>query len=138
VPAQQDDPDERDQDHAELRLDYRCEDGQGRRALGVAAHQSRDGQHHHEGAERVGLSPDRRVVPRDRVEDVQRGREEANSMRIEARPTPDSGDPVDRQTDENVGHHRWQLDEGRRDPDRVAAGHVGQLVTNSADEPQYI
>ena len=149
VAPQQGHPDERREDDAELGLDQRRHDGEPDGGLGEAVDQEGDGDEHDQRADRVDLAPQRRVVPGDRVEEVQRGRPQRGAARIRPRSEPATDEAVEEVRDAQVGGDRRQLDQpaddrvGQRqdDPaegDRAAAKETGQAAADRSDEPQHV
>ena len=120
-------------DHAELRLDQRRQHGQREGAFRVAADQRRQCQHDHQRADRVGLTPERGVVPGDRIEQVHRRRYQAQPIRPVGLAEPAAHDVEDDDGDTDVGQHGRQLDQ-RRHP----AGGRNDVDTLPSSQSTYM
>ena len=118
-----------DEHHAELWLDQCRGGGQGGRPLAVATDERSQAQQHDQGSGGVGLAPQRGVVERDGVEDVQRRRGQTQPLVARARPGPAPDQAVEDVAHREVEQDRWQLDE-------VHA--AGDIASECADQPQGI
>ena len=105
-------------------------------ALAVAADQRRDAHEQHQRADGVGLAPQRRVVPGDRVEHVQRRGPEREPLRATGGPRPAQHEAVEQPAHGDVGEHRRQLDE--RSTMTAAGSLPPQRSVEEPDGPQDV
>ncbi len=111
--AEQDDAHDRGQHDPELRFDQRGNHGCHSGTFRVAAHQRTDAEQDDEGTHGIGLTPHGRVVPGDRVEQVQRGGDQSQARRVGALGGPAPDQPVEQRGDEDVEYDRTQLEQVR-------------------------
>ena len=132
--------DQRDEHDAELGLDHGRSRRQHGRPFAVATDEGGSSEEQHECTSSVSLAPQRRVVERDRVEEVERPCDERQALRSRCRPQPPHHQPIDDVGNGQIEHDRRQLDElccqrrrpGSDDAEGPEQVQVGRRVVREA------